>query len=618
MKIHIDFETRSRVDIVTQGAYRYAMDPSTEVLCFALGEDDGKVVGFSSVSPALRDSLISAIEKGALFYAFNANFERQIWRHVFAKKYDLPDIPIRQWRCVAAKAMASGMPNSLDGVAKTLCPDFTKDKRGGKLISLYSKPQKDDTFLTLEGQDLNDFIEYCKKDVEIEKRIDAMLPDLIPFEQTIFFLDQSINDRGIKIDMPAVTAALKIIEQEMARGDEELRRVTDGAVTSATDVSGLKRFTGMDSVAKDKVVAKLKDADGAVAEALALRQELGQSSLAKYGAIERCVCPDGRIHGALMYHAAHTGRWGGRLVQPQNLPQGKIKGTEVIDIRDRDVIALLGTPLDVLSSAVRNMFIADSPDEELVMVDYAAIEARVVAWLAGCKTALDLFHRQDAGDKDADIYVEMARTIYGDQTITKKDKAKRQLGKQAILGCGYGMGAPKFKDTCLKYGIEADDLLATKAVASYRSKFKEIPAFWYKIEKDAINATGNFFRRDNFLIYRLPSGRELRYYGARVDGGRLKYMSKEVGSKTLVERETYGGRLVENITQATARDIMAYAMLELHKECFKTVLTVHDEIVVSCKKGQAKTIESIMKKVPDWAVGLPLNVEAETGYKYKK
>jgi DNA polymerase len=219
----------------------------------------------------------------------------------------------------------------------------------------------------------------------------------------------------------------------------------------------------------------------------------------------------------------------------------------------------------------------------------------------------------------------MAREIYGDKSITKKDKAKRQLGKVAVLGLGYGMGKDKFLATCQGFGMHIDTELAERSVYAFRSMFKEVPALWRRLEQEAMNQTGGYYRNDkysDFLCYRLPSGRELRYYKAKVEDGELKYLSKEAGSKDLVWRGTYGGRLCENVIQAIARDVMADAMLNLHRAGFKLVLTVHDEIVVTTPKDGADTrrveMERIMKTAPSWAKGLPLNVESEVSTKYKK
>ena len=640
MIVHLDFETRSAIDIVMQGAYKYAMDKSTSTLCLGVCIDDGEVRVLDtrkSLAPDVVASFNKLIDSGAMFKAFNANFERQIWRHVFMRENagggstpGLKDIPILQWSCVAAKAMACGLPASLDSVAKYITPDYRKDKGGSLLINKLSKPRADGTFL--DDDKLHaDLMAYCRQDVEVERRIDHALPDLIDYEKKIFALDQFINDRGMAIDTKTVEEARKIIAFETERREALLTEATGGQLTDVRKIGEIKKYLAsaghtFESLNKKAVADAVKTVEGDALMVLKLRQELGQSSLAKYDALARCVCPDGRLHGMLMYHAAHTGRWGGRLVQPQNLPRGEVSGTHNLSItfKDKDVLELVADPLKVLSSAVRNMFVADE-GETLIMADYAAIEARVSMWYAGCKTGVDIFTRQDAGDKDSDIYVSMAREIYGDKSITKKDKVKRQLGKTAVLGLGYGMGKDKFLLTCQQAGMPVDAELADRAVRTFRSMFKEVPALWRRLEDEAMQTRGDFYRNTNysdFLSYRLPSGRELRYCKAKVEDGELKYLSKEAGSKDLVWRGTYGGRLVENVIQAIARDVMADAMLNLHRAGFKVVLTVHDEIVTTVPKAQAEEkrieLERIMKTAPAWAKGLPLNVESEICTKYKK
>lgn len=621
--IHIDFETRSKIDLVRQGVYRYAMDESTDVLCVAFGLGQSEVQVFDTLPLHIIDTLKQRIKEGCLFFAFNANFERQLWRHVFAKKYQLPDIPVSQWRCVAAQAMSCGLPASLDGVANALDLGIQKDAKGARLINKYSKPLANGMFMPLIGQDKLDFLSYCKRDVEIERELSARVPFLSAYEQKVWELDQEINDRGIRIDTKGVEAALRIIEEEKTRGEDLLRKATNGQVQSVTEVGKIKALLGMESLTKQTVKDAVKDATGDALKVLELRAELGQTALAKYAAMKACCGTDGRARGLLLYHAAHTGRWGGRLIQPQNLPQGKVKGCHEIDLRydNMPLIELYAKPLDFVSSATRNMFLADE-GEELVMVDYAAIEARVVAWLAECQTALDIFARQDAGDKTADIYKLMASAIYG-KPVMEVTKSERQLGKIAVLACSYGMGSDKFQQSCAGYGVSIGKELAAKSVNAYRSTFKEIPSLWRKIEQDGVHERGNFYRdkdMHDFLLYRLPSRRNLCYYKWGTLNGRPSHLAKESGSKRLVRRETYGARLVENISQSVARDILADAMLRLREYGYKIVLTVHDEIVVSVKdaKRHVENICSIMKTPPAWAKGLPLNVEACIYHKYKK
>ena len=640
MIVHLDFETRSAVDIVMEGAYKYAMSPTTSTLCLGVGIDNGEVRALDTRKPLDQDVIASfnkLIAGGAVFKAFNVNFERQIWRHVFLRENPmLKDIPILQWSCVAAKAMACGLPASLDSVAKYITPDYRKDKGGSLLINKLCKPQRvvspGTELAFLDDDKLHaDLMAYCRQDVEVERQIDHALPDLIDYEKKIFALDQFINDRGVAIDTRSVNEARKIIAFETERREALLTEATNGQLTDVRKIGEIKKYLTaaghtFESLNKKAVADAVKTVEGDALMVLKLRQELGQSSLAKYDALARCVCPDGRLHGALMYHAAHTGRWGGRLVQPQNLPRGEVANTHLLDIsfKDMDMLELVADPLKVLSSAVRNMFVADE-QETLIMADYAAIEARVLMWYAKCKTGVDIFTRQDAGDKDADIYVAMAREIYGDKTITKKDKAKRQLGKTAVLGLGYGMGKDKFLLTCQQAGMPVDAGLAERAVRTFRTMFKEVPALWRRLEDEAMRTMGGFYRNDkyrDFLCFRLPSGRELRYYKAKVEAGEIKYLSKEAGSKDLVWRGTYSGRLCENAVQAMARDVMADAMLNLHRAGFKIVLTVHDEIVVTVPKKDADSrrlaLERIMKTAPAWATGLPLNVESEICTKYKK
>ncbi len=650
MNIFLDFESRSRADIWTVGAWEYARHPSTEVLCLAYAIDDGPVhiVPYGPASNTGWDLIVSraeaeikfAIEKGAVFHAHNAYFERCIWRHVLAPKYGLPQIPLKQWRCTAAKACAHGLPKSLEGAAAALGLPVRKDKLGRSVMLKLCKPNKDGGW-NENVEDFRRLFDYCKRDVEVERAIDRAIPDLCPQEQTIWFLDQIINDTGIYCDIEAVDAARLARDRESERLRAALARHTGGALDGVSRRNAVldwlkKQGVDLANLQKATVRDAIEKAPEHVKFVLAARQQLGLTSNAKYDTLRGSAGADNRLRDTLVFHSASTGRWGGKLVQLQNLPRGDEKDTDsLIELLKAGGLELFSlfcntSPLNALSSCIRGMFTA-TPGCDLFVADFAAIEARVVMWLAGAENGLEMFRKQDADPTYPDIYVQMARRVLGRNDLTKADKTERQLGKQIVLACGYGMGHVKFQQTCATYGIECDEELAQKSVQMYRSTFDTVRKFWYAQEEafrmcltqgKTVTCGPVSYRKTGDWIYcRLPSGRELAYHKARVEtDGRLSHMTTCTMTKKYVRRDTYGGKLTENITQAVARDLMAAAMLRLHKRGYRILLTVHDEIVAERAEGSGSIGEVIdlMTTVPDWAKGCPIAAEGWKGTRYKK
>lgn len=644
MNIYVDFESRSKADIWTCGAWEYSMHPSTEILCLAYAIDDGPVqlVDFTDSSSVRRLSLPfgGAIKEGAIFHAHNAYFERCIWRNVLAPKHGLPQIPLKQWRCTAAKACAHGLPKSLDGASTALGLPFRKDKLGRQIMLRLCKPKKDGTW----NEDPADFavlFKYCKQDVEVERALDKALPDLSPSEQVVWYLDQTINDTGIYVDREAVEAARRARDQEELRLKAALKKHTNGELDGTSRRDAMldwlkKQGVVLENLQKATVHAAIANAPEHVRFVLEARQQLGLTSNAKYDALLEAIGSDNRLRDTLVFHSASTGRWGGKLVQLQNLPRGNEKDTDsligLLKAGGLDLFSLFcsTSPLNALSSCIRGMFTA-TPGYDLFVADYSAIEARVVMWLAGAANGLEMFHKQDADPTYPDIYVQMARRVLGRNDLTKEDKTQRQLGKQIVLACGYGMGHNKFQQTCEAYGIACDEALAQKSVQLYRTTFAAVRQFWYSQEeafRTCLTQGGSVlcgpvtYRKSGDWIYcRLPSGRDLAYHMPRVEAdGRLSHMTTCTMTKKYVRRDTYGGKLVENITQATARDLMAAAMLRLHRAGYRLLLTVHDEIVCERKRGAGSIDEVInfMTIVPDWTKGCPIAAEGWIGERYRK
>lgn len=673
----IDYETRSACPIRKTGSWRYALDESTEILCLAyrLPSWEPGITGlwhpeFPSIGlPAHEDidtllELFEWVESGGLVEAHNAWFERGVWTNIFHPRYGAPLIQHEQWRCSAAKAAALSLPRSLEGAIEALRLPIAKDLDGEKVMKKITKPRKPrkkerelwvkehgDTPHPIVYHESKELFErlfaYCRQDVLAEEALSEAIPDLSPEETSVYLLDQAVNERGFQLDMGAVTTALTLIEQETVVLSRELVEITEGAVTKATQrkriidwAYGRHGVTLPDTTAEtlDYFLAS-RDLCWPVRRVLEILQMLGRSSTAKYEAMTRWACPDARVRGGMLYHGASTGRWSGAGVQPHNFPKGKLKDWDMEDawatlnLGDRELISsIYGSVMEPLSQGLRGAIVA-SEGKQLFVADYAAIEARVLLWLARELEALDIFRRGD------DIYCEMASRIYN-RVITKKDKNERQLGKFAVLGLGYGMGAAKFVDTAATWGITVSEEFAKQIVTTYRETFSLVPVLWNDQEQGAIEAVDSKDPVDcrfttwqvdaPFLYCTLPSGRRLAYpfpeihkrtmpWGEKRWG--LTYMGVDGYSHKWKRQVTYGGMLVENITQAVSRDIMAEAMLRAEESgVYEPVLSVHDELVAEGDPdmGDIHDFERLVAECPIWAEGCPIAAEGFVADRYRK
>ena len=661
--IHLDFETRSTVDIRKTGAWRYAESDGTEILCLAVAFDDEPAIVFSAdniISKQPQALWDAACREDTVFIAHNAFFEQAIWTNIMVQRHGWPEINPHQWRCTAAKAASYALPRALGKCGEALRLPVQKSDEGHRVMMQLAKPRrtsKDNSDEFWERDKVTDkfreLFDYCRTDVEAERAIDKSLRDLNEVEQKVWLLDQKINRRGIQVDIEAVTAVLDLIERMTEEANETAECITAGDVTKLTQRARIVEWiesmgVEVPGLTKADVQALLaQDLPERVSELLQLRQQVGKTSTAKYKSLLQSTCEDGRLRDTLVYHGASTGRWSGKTVQLQNIPRGSLKDVEgcIKDILENDTQGLeegtkFGEPFEALSSCLRGMFTA-SPGHKLVVADYSAIEARVLVWLAGDKDAVDRFAQ------GVDTYVDMASLIYGcaPEEVTPQ---QRQLGKQAVLGCGYGMGAPKFQKTCATYNMEVDEDLAERAVEAYRKKYKAVTQLWYGIEEaaqKAIRSPGEAFSyscitwkvHGRFLYARLPSGRLLSYCEPKLaseptwwgeDREQISFMGVNSVTRKWERQSTYGGKLTENITQAVARDVMAWAMLRVEDEGFKILLSVHDELVTEIPeetpwKNPVERLEQLMSKIPDWGhdpvIGqIPISAEGWSGFRYRK
>jgi DNA polymerase len=605
--ITIDFETRSACDLKACGAYRYSIDETTSVLCLAYTD------GFWKPGDNDPVDLLSHVRNGGLIEAHNAEFEYVIWNNICAVRFGWPRLNLEQLRCSAAKAAALGLPRKLSELGKML--ELDVQKGDSRLMLRMSKPRRhtknDLSDWHEKPEDLQKLYDYCKQDVAAEMALP--LRCLIDAEQKTWELTAKINERGIYCDTELCTKAIVLAQRYNEELTAELGNITEGRITSPGQVARFLKEVPIPDMQADTIDEWLKSdkLNPYQKRLLEIRRALSRSSISKYQAMVNMACPDNRIRGTLLYHGAHTGRWSGRGIQPQNLIKGKVDGDLFENIEKCDYRAFKAKHPDLfttLAAGVRGMLRA-TPGSYLLAGDFNAIEARVVCWLAGDEN-LNTYVR------GGDPYIEMAARVFNipDSQITKE---QRQLGKVIVLACGFGMGSEKFQATCETYGIQIDRQFADYAVQTYRSKYHAVRTFWYQVQDCATQTIAfgettrcrgvTFYLQDKYLFCKLPSGRSLAYYNPRLDPD-ITYRD---------DIRTYGGKLVENITQAVARDVLRDALFRLESAGFPVIMTVHDEVV--CEGGgEEGHFKELMEVVPPWAEGLPIKVETWRDERYKK
>lgn len=647
MVIGTDIETYSSVDLTASGMRPYTEAPDFEVMLIAYQIDDQPVKLIDLAAGILFDGMDdipvgSVPEFEALVKswedvknAHNAAFERTC----LAKHFNHP-MPPEQWRCTMVHATMLGLPASLGEVGAALGLDKQKMTEGKELINYFCKPCKPTKANGERTRNLPEhapekwrkFRQYCVRDVEAEAEIRKCLERFpVPAdEQQAWELDQRMNDRGIRLDPMLVEKALELDGQSTGKLMEEAIALTGlENPNSGTQLTAWLESRGLEVPSLDKKVVPelMKQApDAKTHRVLEIRRELAKTSVKKYEAMQRGVCADGRVHNLLQFYGAgRTGRWAGRLVQVQNLPQNKLP--DIATARDLvmrgefDLLELaFGAPSFVLSQLIRTAFIP-SEGRRFVVADYSAIEARVLAWLAGEEWVLDVFRG------DGLIYEATASMMFH---VPKDDIKKggsraelRSKGKVATLACGYqGSVGALVQMGAIESGIPEKELPAI--VKRWRNANKRIVRYWYDVEAAAIEAVEGgraslrhgvkFFCEGGYLFIQLPSGRRLAYYKPRLehepkfDKMGITYMGVN-DKKQYTRLRTYGGKLVENITQAVARDCLRDSMAALEAAGHDIVMSVHDEVVIDdpAGGGALEGVLEIMGRPMPWAPGLPLS-----------
>ena len=642
--LSIDIETYSSAPLSKCGVYKYAESPDFEILLFGCSADGGpvRVVDLACGEKLPPEIAAALTDEGVVKWAFNANFERVCLSRFLGLPVGTYLDPA-QWRCSMVWAAAMGLPLSLEGAGAVLGLEKQKLTEGKELIKYFCRPCAPTK--ANAGRTRNRpahapdkwaaFKRYNARDVETEMSVQARLSKF-PVPESVweeYQLDQEINDRGAALDLTLVRQAIAMDARSRRQLTAAMKKLTE--LDNPNSVQQMKRWLAengleTDTLGKKAVAELMKTAPEPLGDALSLRQQLAKSSVRKYQAMETAVCADGRARGMFQFYgASRTGRWAGRLIQMQNLPQNHLPDLEqaraLVRRGDYDGVEMLYEDVpDTLSQLIRTAFVPRA-GAKFIVADFSAIEARVIAWLAGEQW------RQAVFAKGGDIYCASASQMF--KVPVEKHGVNghlRQKGKIAELALGYGgsVGALKAMGA-LDMGLAEDEL--PLLVDAWRQSNPNIVKLWWDVDRAAIEAVRNkhansthgivFSCRSGMLFVTLPSGRRLAYVKPRIGqnrfGGQCVTYEGVGGTKKWERLDSYGPKFVENIVQATARDILCYAMRTLRN--YAIVMHIHDEVVIEAEPGMSlQAVCEQMGRTPPWAKGLLLRADGyETDF-YKK
>jgi DNA polymerase bacteriophage-type len=656
--VSLDFELASTLDLGAVGPVVWTRHaPPLPILCgYALdlerpwciifdllsGEGDPSAINFTRKN---EEELLDAIADGAEIHAWNANFEWNVWNNICVPRFGWPALPIERFHCTMCAAACAGLPMSLDEAAVAVGSPFLKNKVGHALMLRMARPRVNTALVTRwwhreDPDKLKELIAYNIDDVKAEREVHLRIPRMTKREREIWLVDQGMNARGLPIDQKLLADLHGITLQELLALNTKITQLTNGQVAGSTQNlkllawvqhhgyphPTLERDVLLEFIKTPEFWAMAREARGV----LMARAEAAKTSTAKLISMAAHQL-DGRIRNLIQYGGAvRTLRWAGRGPQIQNYPRPLVKHiTEAINEIKLGMDAnglrwTFGKPLDVVASCLRGVFEA-SPGKTFVIADYHAIEAVVLAWLAEDQSTLDVFRRKE------DIYIYTAAMV---------GSTDRQLGKVLRLACGYGMGHVKFKDTAATYNVTLSLAEAKAAVDAFRLANKLIVSLWHGVEATATNAIRRpndefAFRKLKFrmanpkgrlagsLLMTLPSGRNLVYRNVRIDNERIIFWGVDSYTRRWKELDTYGGKLVENATQAVARDLLADAIVEFDRAAPNTLCTtIHDEIIAECSEAVApdvlKLMLAAMGNPQPWATGMPVSANGWIDERYGK
>lgn len=678
-RLHMDFETFSECDIRDVGAYRYAADKSTVVLCcaFSIGDSEPVVwhpdldeIDMMAIEPyfsALRDPSV-------LITAHNCMFEYAVMQFHAQKIWGIPCPEVSRLRCTMSLARRASLPGKLEKLAEVLDLPDKKDARGKSLLRKFSmmQPPKKPTkkypeglpsrriFPSDEPEAFKELLEYCRQDVIVEKLVEKKLSYFSdPINEANYTLDQRINARGVPVNLSALRHAQKLIDEETAIVSAKFRELTGFEVTQGAVFLQWLHSKGahLDNLQAATIETFLDQWEGKELEeqwllpiiALRLKQSIAYASIKKVKTMLECAGPhDARIRGLLNHHGAGTGRWTASLVQPQNFKRPTIKDSEgayyeICEGVSREMLECCrGSVLEVISSVVRHFFQDELPNP-ILQGDYAAIEARIVCWLAGQEDALDRFRAYDraTGDekKALDPYRIMASEVYNLPISKIEPFPHRFVGKELVLGAGFGLGYDRYRAACLEKGYDLPEGLEYTAIKSWRRGHKKIVQWWEDLENAAKKAIlrknmkfdagkVSFLCRDiegmTFLLMRLPSGRKIAYPKPRITPSRFEGKTNityfgNIKGAMWGDVSMWGGVLANNATQGTDADVMFVGAHNCEREGYEIFNVVHDEAHAYKLQGQTgKRFVELMKEMPEWTKGLPVAAEGEEAPFYRK
>lgn len=662
--LHIDLESRGVVDLLKVGAHRYAEDPDTEIILARHRFDDGPMRQWAW--DEIPDEVIEHILAGGRMCGHNQQFER-----VMLNETGLVSVNPAQQDCTLSRAVAMGLPASLDALGPALKLSVTKDKEGHRLMLQMCKPRgydaegkpiwwEDDARLERLGA-------YCERDVDTECAADACLPPLSQSERRVWELDQRINDRGVALDLPMVRTAMAVVASLAKRANTEIWKLTNGAVKKTTETAKIvawitEQGVPCESIAEaehEGLIVGAEIFDKPVVQKVVELRAASAKAL-KFPAMQAAVCRDGRLRGSLKYHATVQGRWAGAVVQPHNMKRIETEEDAAAvrlavdllhqDLPTEEIVDRLefhfDQPLDVLSMCARPCLIAE-PGQRLIGGDFSNIEGRICAWLAGEEWKLQAFRDYDAG-VGPDLYKVTASNIIG-IPVDQISKAQRQeQGKVPELACGYQGSVGAFKRMGAKYGVRLDDKRIKEIVEGWRYSNPRIAALWPELQDAAIEAVGapgcvvsccdgriqyTCLKDKSFLFCKLPSGRVISYVSPalgwktkkiKVDGDEIElnrwtvsYWGQKDGWR---EIDLYGGMQCAHVVSGTARDVLVGAMFRVEEAGYPLVLTVHDELLSEAPIGFGSLDEyrKLLLKKERWFDGVPISASVWEGPRYDK
>lgn len=676
----LDCETRSTVDLRKSGAAVYAESPETHVWCVAYAFGDGPISVWKEGEPC-PPAIAKHVRAGGIVRAFHAHFEINIWLHILGPRHGWPVPDLSQWRCTMVAGMAMSLPGSLKAVGAALGLNTGKIEEEHRQMLQLAKPRR-----ARKGEDptkvywfddqerLERLYRICANDVRSERDVAMNILPLRPSEQKLWELDQRINLRGLYVDRQLCHQALRIVETVAQWLNDEIRDLTDGAVTHTTKVADIQRWLASRDVVVEKLdkeeLARLLGGELApdVRRVVEIRKEAAKAAVKKISALLAGTSVDDRARGLLQFAAASTGRWGGRRYQPQNLVRPRNKKIvdaliEAIATGSAEFVDMVhGEPLAAVSDCLRGM-VGAAPGNVLYAADYSSIESRLIAWLAGEEWKLQAIRDYDAGI-GPDTYKLAYAKAFG-IAPEDVDDMMRQIGKVMELALGYQGGVGAFQKMAVGYGVIVEDARADELKVAWREAHPNVVQWWYDLEqaaKDAIANPGTTFyagriafrKAGTFLYMRLPGGRAICYpYPCMkrklmpwtTDGALLRVdVDPETGEETRVYEQlpvwkdsicykgvdqftrqwsdqfAHGGLLANNAVQGTARDVEAEAIVRVEAAGYPVVLSVHDEVVSETPEdfGSLDEFKQLMATLPEWAEGLPLAVSGFKARRYQK